>query len=136
MSNIMNEIYNNKVILEFLKHAGLLVESNITSLDGQLIPREILLDKNKYLELKEDINKLKYIFSSSTMTSLQTTAEKIQKWPLLNAVRQVLKNCKLTMVPIRTADGYDKDGKKKYKRYFKIQKVTTINENEENNLEE
>ena len=135
MSSIMNEVYNNKIILEFLKRAGLLVESNITSLEGQLIPREILLDKNKYMELKDDINKLKYIFSSSSMTSLQTTAEKAQKWPLLNAVRQVLKNCRLTMVPVRNADGYDKDGKKKYKRYFKIQKLS-INQNGENNLED
>jgi len=135
MSNFMNEVYNNKVILEFLKHAGLLIESNITSLDGQLIPREILLDKNKYLELKDDINKLKHIFSSSSMTSLQTTAETSQKWPLLNVVRQVLKNCRLIMVPVRSADGYDKDGKKKYKRYFKIQKLS-INQNTENNLED
>ena len=131
------DIKNNKTILDFLKNAGLLliVNNNISSLEGQLILREPLLDKNKYQELKESINKLKYVFSSSKMTSLQTTAEKIQKWPLLNAVRQVLKQCNLTMKPIRVADGYDKDGKKKYKRYFKIEKLLII-ESDENNLEE
>lgn len=131
------EISNRKEILEFLKNAGLLFNTNshISCLEGLLIPREILLDKNKYIELKENINKLKFIFSSSRMTSLQNTAEKIQKWPLLNAVRQVLKQCNLTMNPVRVADGYDKDGKKKYKRFFKIERVI-INQIDENNLEE
>lgn len=117
-------LQNNKIVLEFLRHAGLLIDDvNITYLEGQLISRDILLDKNKYLEVKEDLQKLKHIFSSSKMTSLQTTADKLQKWPLLNAVRQVLKVCNLTMQPVRVADGYDKDGKKKYKRFFKIEKL-------------
>jgi len=127
---------NNKIVFDFLKHAGLLVEEiNNNILEGQMIPRETLLDKNKYLEIKDDIMKLKHIYSSSKMTSLQTTAEKIQKWPLLNAVRQVLKTCNLTMIPIRVSDGYDKDGKKKYKRFFRIEKLK-LNQTEENNLEE
>ena len=43
------------------------------------------------------------------------------------------------MKPIRKSDGYTKDGKKKYIRFFLIQKVssttTESSEEQENNLE-
>jgi hypothetical protein len=94
-------------------------------LDGQLIPREILLSKDVYNEVKEEIVELKKKFSSSSLTSLQKTAESGQKWPLLNLVRQVLKTCNYQMKPIRKSDGYKKDGKKKYKRFFLIGKYTS-----------
>ena len=57
------------------------------------------------------------------MTSLQLTAEKKQKWPLLNLVRQILKSLKYEMKPIRKSNGYTKNGKKIYVRYFFIQKM-------------
>jgi len=60
-------------------------------LDGMLIPREIFLDNEIYKSVKEEISILKQIFNSSYLTSLQSTAEENQKWPLLNLVRQVLK---------------------------------------------
>jgi hypothetical protein len=54
------------------------------------------------------------------MTSLQKNADIVQKWPLLNFVRQILNTYGYKMEPIRKADGYTLDGVKKYKRYFKI----------------
>jgi hypothetical protein len=54
------------------------------------------------------------------MTSLQKNAEKEQKWPLLNLVRQILNVYNYKMEPIRKSDGYTLEGVKKYKRFFQI----------------
>jgi hypothetical protein len=56
------------------------------------------------------------------MTSLQKNADKSQKWPLLNLVRQILNVYNYKMDPIRKSDGYTLEGVKKYKRYFLINK--------------
>ena len=107
-----------------------------------LILRDTLIDNDKYEIIKEKIPLLKKHFSSSVLTSLQLTAEKKQKWPLLNLVRQILKSLKYEMKPIRKSNGYTKNGKKIYVRYFFIQKMkprpipdTTndVNDNEPNN---
>ena len=114
----------DKQVIKFLKKCK--IQLNVEDqLDGQLIPREILLSKDVYNEVKEEIVELKKKFSSSSLTSLQKTAESGQKWPLLNLVRQVLKTCNYQMKPIRKSDGYKKDGKKKYKRFFLIGKYTS-----------
>tara|TARA_Y100000389_G_C17236994_1_gene401092 strand:- start:313 stop:723 length:411 start_codon:yes stop_codon:yes gene_type:complete len=114
----------DKQVIKFLKKCK--IQFNVEDqLDGQLIPREILLSKDVYNEVKEEIVELKKKFSSSSLTSLQKTAESGQKWPLLNLVRQVLKTCNYQMKPIRKSDGYKKDGKKKYKRFFLIGKYTS-----------
>ena len=63
------------------------------------------------------------------LTSLQTNAQKKQKWPLLNLVRQILKSNDYKMEPIRKSNGYTKDGKKKYLRFFLIKKFKTIPKN-------
>jgi hypothetical protein len=59
------------------------------------------------------------------MTSLQQNAEKNQKWPLINIVRQILNKYNYKMIPIRKCDGYTLDGIKKYKRFFQIEKKQT-----------
>mgnify|MGYP005991290257 FL=1 len=107
-------------VIKFLKKCKIQFDV-VDQLDGQLIPRDILLSKDTYNEVKEDIVELKKKFSSSSLTSLQKTAESGQKWPLLNLVRQVLKTCNYQMKPVRRSDGYKKDGKKKYNRVFFIQ---------------
>lgn len=99
---------------------------NFQQLDGLLVPREIFLSTETYKNVQKEIDQLKNIFSSSYMTSLQTNATKQQKWPLLNLVRQILKNTNYRMVPIRKSDGYTKDGIKKFKRFFKIEKLKKI----------
>ena len=76
------------------------------------------------------------------MTSLQQNADKVQRWPLLNIVRQILSRYNFKMVPIRKSDGYTLDGVKKYKRFFQLErkgsfvkKVDTEENNEENDAE-
>lgn len=92
-------------------------------LNGMEIPRDILLSKKTYENVKDDIIIMKKLgFSSSTLTSLQKNAINTQKWPLLNLVRQILKASNYNMCPIRKASGRTKEGKKKYKRFFKIKK--------------
>jgi len=104
-----------------LKYAGLDFQ-DVSDFDGILIPREQLLSDVKYDEIKKLIPDLKKNFSSSFMTSLQKNAEKVQKWPLLNLVRQILHVYNYQMEPIRKADGYTLEGVKKYKRFFQINK--------------
>ena len=87
-----------------------------------LIPREMLIDKKKYENVKEHVSKLKQVFSSSALTSLQKDANTKQKWPLLNLVRQILRTNDYAMEPKRKSNGYDDDGKKKYLRFFIIHK--------------
>ena len=107
----------DKDVIELLKKTNIIIEDEKV-MDGMIIPREILLRTDKYEELGEEINKLKKIFSSSKLTSLQKTAKQNQKWPLLNLVRQLLKVSNIIMKPKRKSDGYDKNGKKKFKRFF------------------
>jgi hypothetical protein len=115
----------SKYIKLFLNKCKILTV-NIHDLHGMLIPREILLDNNNYDIVKEDISILRKIFNSSALTSLQSTAEVNQKWPLLNLVRQTLKAINFKMTPKRISAGYTKDGKKLYKRMFIIERFTII----------
>ena len=114
----------DELVVKFLKKCKIQFDVE-DQLEGQLIPRDILLSKDIYNEVKNDIIELKKRFSSSSLTSLQKTAESGQKWPLLNLVRQILKTCNYQMKPVRRSDGYEKDGKKKYKRFFLIGKYSS-----------
>jgi hypothetical protein len=95
-------------------------------LNGLTILREQLLSDAKYEEVKQFLPELKKTYSSSFMTSLQKNADKSQKWPLLNLVRQILNVYDYKMDPIRKSDGYTLEGVKKYKRYFLIKKKTNL----------
>tara|TARA_Y100001936_G_C15760812_1_gene501136 strand:+ start:298 stop:708 length:411 start_codon:yes stop_codon:yes gene_type:complete len=112
-------------VIKFLKKCKIQFDVE-EQLDGQLIPRDILLSKETYNEVKQEIIELKKKFSSSSLTSLQKNAETGQKWPLLNLVRQILKICNYQMKPVRRSNGYSKDGKKKYKRFFLIGKYSSV----------
>lgn len=107
--------------------------NNFEELNGLIISREILLSDDKYDELKYFIPELKKNYSSSFMTSLQKNAEKEQKWPLLNLIRQILHVYGYKMEPIRKSDGYTLEGVKKYKRYFLIHKNTETKKIDLNN---
>ena len=104
-----------------LKLVGLEFDE-LSDINGHIIAREVLLSDLKYEEIKKLIPELKKKYSSSFMTSLQNNAEKSQKWPLLNLVRQILSVYDFKMKPIRKADGYTLERVKKYKRYFQIYK--------------
>lgn len=112
-----------------MKNIGIEFETFI-DLEGIFIPREQLLSDTKYEEIKKLIPELKKIYSSSFMTCLQKNADKMQKWPLINLVRQILAFHNFKMEPIRKADGYTLDGVKKYRRYFLI-KRKMVKKNEE-----
>ena len=126
-----------KLIKVFLSQCGIEFE-NFQDLDGMIIPREILLSENTYLKIKPMILELKKIFSSSFHTSMQMIACKKQRWPLINLVRQVLRSCEYSLAPKRICDGYGKDGQKKFRRIFIInklnKKIISIH-NQENNEE-
>jgi hypothetical protein len=117
----MNE--ESKTILKIIG-----IEFNdVDDLNGLSILRDQLLSDNKYEEVKKLLPELKKIYSSSLMTSLQKNADKSQKWPLLNLVRQILSTHNYKMEPIRKSDGYTLEGVKKYKRYFLINKKSKTN---------
>jgi len=115
----------DEISKKILNSVGIQIDVSLNELDGLLIPREDLLSQSKYNEVKPLIPDLKTFFSSSFMTSLQKNAEKDQRWPLLNLVRQILHVYKFIMEPIRKSDGYTPDGVKKYKRFFIIKRTTT-----------
>jgi len=120
----------NPITIKFLNNIGLHFDDD-KILDGMLIPRDILINPNKYEEIKKDIPELKKLFSSSNLTSLHQNAEESQKWPLINITRQILRRCNYKMDPIRKSDGIDPHTKKKkYKRYFKINKLLSTKDNE------
>ena len=126
--NYINSIMNTQQTehITFFLNKCNIITNNLTELHGLTIPREIFLDKELYNSIKEDILGLKQIFTSSSLTGLQSNAEDNQKWPLLNLVRQVLRSCNYNMNPRRVSAGYTKDGKKIYKRMFIIEKIKPI----------
>lgn len=108
-------------IVKLLELENIIKITDNQTLHGMLIPREQLIDDIMYEKIKINIPKLKQFFSSSYMTALQSNADKHQRWPLLNLVRQLLCAFKYKLIPKRICDGYTSDGKKKYKRMFVIE---------------
>ena len=106
-------------IIFVLSEIGIHVEK-LEDAKGLLIERDQLICDKKYEEVKKLIPKLKQSYSSSFLTSLQKGADKTQKWPLLNLVRQMFNIHGYKMEPIRKSNGYTLDGVKKYKRFFLI----------------
>jgi hypothetical protein len=96
--------------------------------DGLIIPRDMLVSKEKYEALKPHIVELKKIFSSKCMTSMHSCAEYNQKWPCLNLVRQVLKRMGYNIEPERRCAGRDADGKKIFERFFILHKRYNISD--------
>jgi len=129
--NLIHENMNNdeNLIMKILVKAGFVLTKNIEELNGLLIPRDLLINDEKYTVVKSYLNDLKKMkmFSSSFLTSLHKDAEKKQKWPLLNLIRQILKVNYYRMKPIRKSAGKTKLGKKKYIRYFLIEKLKKNN---------
>jgi len=113
---------NKQIIKNFLNKCSIVFDE-FSQLDGMLIPRDLLLSNEKYEFVREDIEKMKKLYSSGSLTALQKNAEASQKWPLLNLVRQILKSNNFKMDPIRKSNGYTKEGKKKYLRFFVIKQI-------------
>ena len=119
MEEVVNRIFN-LVGISKTEHSDL---------DGILIERELLLNNESYEKIKPLLPLLKKYFSSSFLTSLQQNAEEKQKFPLINIIRQILKVHRYHLKPIRKANGYEKSGKKKYKRFFMIEKYQLNSKN-------
>lgn len=117
------------IILKILNLSGFVLE-NMTLLNGLSIPRDLLINSGNYEIVSDYLEKLKKLkkYSSSTLTSLHGDAMKKQKWPLLNLVRQILKVENYRMVPFRKTGGKDKNGKKKYIRFFLIEEMKIVEE--------
>ena len=118
---------DKQIIKEFLNKCSIVFDE-FSQLDGMLVPRDILLSKEKYELIKDDIEKMKKLYSSGSLTALQKNAFESQKWPLLNLVRQILKSNNFQMNPIRKSNGYTKEGKKKYLRFFMIKEIKSKEE--------
>jgi hypothetical protein len=118
---------DKQTIKEFLNKCSIVFDE-FSQLDGMLVPRDILLSKEKYELIKDDIEKMKKLYSSGSLTALQKNAFESQKWPLLNLVRQILKSNNFQMNPIRKSNGYTKEGKKKYLRFFMIKDIKSKEE--------
>lgn len=94
--------------------------NNILDLIGKEYDRDIFLCNDKYIKLTEKINDLKKYISSSSFSSLHNNAFLKQRFPLINLLRQILKIYNLKLVPMRESKGYEKNGKKKYRIFYKI----------------
>jgi hypothetical protein len=109
----------NDLTITILSDVGI----NVKDLNGQIIPREVFINNQKYEQMKPKILELKKLLSSSALTALHSNATDKQRFPLLNLIRQILRTYNYDMKPIRKSDGYTKEGVKKYKRFFQIIKL-------------
>lgn len=116
---MMNNELDINIIIRFIQKSGIQI-TNINDLHNFIIERNILLNDSKMDTMKEETEYIKKIFGTSVITSLQKNNK--QKWVLLNLVRQVLKKLNYKMIPFRKSNGYDIHKKKKFIRYFKIEK--------------
>ena len=112
-------------LLSFLHGIGL-VSADCTDVDGLVVDRGLLIEPQRYEMARGYLPKLRAVFSSSYLTSLQEKAPADQKWPLINLVRQVLKHCGYKLHPKRVCNGYNKSGKKSFKRVFIVQKLMPV----------
>lgn len=92
-------------------------------LNNLLILRDLLLNMDKYKNIEKDLEYFKKVFHTSNMTAFYANAKQVQKWPLLNLVRQILKMCNYKLTPVRKCNGYSPEGKKLFTRYFLIEYV-------------
>lgn len=125
MSETAPEDEYEKLLLDFLKDCSIDCCS-LYELENLHIPREILVNNETYEKVKKYIPMFKKKLSSSYLTSLQSSATNLQRWPLLNLVRQILKTYNFRLNPKRLANGYSKIGKKLYRRVFHVVKLNQL----------
>ena len=118
-------------VIDLLNKSGICVTS-LKNLNGFVFERDILLNDSKMEHMSDEIDKIKKIFSVSSIYCLQKNAKQRQKWPLLNLVRQVLRNINYNMIPFRKSNGYDKQKRKIFIRYFRIEKIYKISKSSDN----
>ena len=120
--NVIIEEKDNHVI--YMLNACGIICNSFKELNGLLIQREVLINDERYAQIiKSELPALKKHFSSSYLTSLQSTATSKQKFPLLNLIRQLLRSCNFKLTPKRISDVYTLAVDKKYKRMFIVEKM-------------
>jgi len=125
IENNTNKSENDKnkvIIINFFTTCGIKI-NDISELNGIILYRNDYILSDKYENIKQIINDLKQILSSSVYTGLHSKAEKKQRFPFINIIRQVLKSIHYKLTPKRISDGYTLDGIKKYKRTFIIENI-------------
>ena len=120
------QLSREETVLRVLNAAGITVDT-YERIDGLTIPRDTLVRPGAYTEVAGAVPALKVHFSSTHMTCLQDEAPGVQRWPLLNLVRQVLRASGFIMAPKRLSAGYDPNKRKRYKRVFQVSKATKPN---------
>ena len=72
---------NENIIMKILEKSGFVITKDISELNGIMIPRDLLINDEKYDTVKEYLVKLKKhkMFSSTFLTSLHKDADKKQK---------------------------------------------------------
>lgn len=119
-SNTLETKYKHVI---YILNACNITCNSLKDVDGLVIPRALCMNDDKYNQLKEELPALKKEFSSSYLTSLQSTATSKQKFPLLNLIRQLLRSCNYKLTPKRVNDGYTLTGEKKYIRMFIVERM-------------
>lgn len=119
------DVSKNKILLiKIFKFFDInIVEIN--DLLGVPMERDILLTKEAITFLKSLQDSMKEVgYRSGVMSALFKNNITKQKWPALNAIRQILKCNSLKLKPISKSNGYDKStGKKIRIRSFIITKL-------------
>ena len=121
----INSAKNKELIVKIFKFLEIEIKE-IDDLIGLEIERDILLTNEAVIFLKSLQNEVKECgYKSGVLTSLFKNNLTKQKWPALNAVRQILKCNKIKMQPVAKSNGYNKTtGKKNIIRTFTLIKLS------------
>jgi hypothetical protein len=105
-----------------------------SNLIGIKISREDLLKEGQIEQISELIQELRGFYSASGMSCLR--ANRKQKTPVINTLRQVCKANGLLMKPYSKSQGYYPNGKKKLYRWFEIHALDEDIQNQVSNVTE
>ncbi len=117
MSSLANVKHEDSVFRTFMGMFGLSADLN-----GHVISRDMLTDKALYAEIQTILPLLRSIYSSHSMTSFHKNCTSKQAFPSICILRQVLKVHGYVLRPKIQCDGYSDSGKKRTKRFFRIEK--------------
>lgn len=111
-----------RICVNLFKKLGLVPDNDEylhpSNLVGLKIPRDDLLKDEQMNDIADLLQELRGFYSASGMSCLR--ANRKQKAPVLNALRQVCKANGLLMKPYSKSNGYEPNGKKKLYRWFEI----------------
>jgi len=111
-----------RICVNLFKRLGLVPDTDEylhpSNLVGLKIPRDDLLKDEQMNDIADLVQELRGFYSASGMSCLR--ANRRQKSPVLNTLRQVCKANGLLMKPCSKSNGYEPNGKKRLYRWFEI----------------